>query len=60
MPPYEGMHPSASEIIRLIGYVAGGADGFVAENYAEMRDARLFSALVPAGGGNGVRRRFDP
>jgi len=30
-----------------------GSDGFVAENYAEMRDARLFSALVPEELGGG-------
>ena len=29
------------------------SDGFVAENYAEMRDARLFSALVPKELGGG-------
>ncbi len=30
-----------------------GSDGFVAENYAEMRDAKLFSALVPQELGGG-------
>src|SRR5258708_24399454 len=30
-----------------------GFDGFVAENYAEMRDAKLFSALVPQELGGG-------
>jgi len=30
-----------------------GSDGFVAENYAEMRAAKLFSALVPQELGGG-------
>ena len=37
-----------------------GSDGFVAENYAEMRAAKMFSALVPQelGGGGLSYRTF--
>lgn len=52
--PFERLHPLLSDFAaRASGHDA--SDRFVAENYAALKDARLFSAAVPAEfGGDGL------
>ena len=52
-PGLEANSCSARPSIRRPSCRYDGSDGFVAENYAEMRAAKLLSALVPSELGNG-------